>query len=62
MKKDIYRYIDKGLGLIDIFNNFFWRIIVKGEVNFGFGKVENRYNGRKNNYEKSKNTIFSISF
>jgi len=34
----IHSYIDEGLSLVDIFDDFFLRIVVKGEVDFGFGK------------------------
>ena len=33
----VHRYIDEELSLIDIFNDFFLRIIVEGEVDFGLG-------------------------
>ena len=60
--KDIHSYVNEGFGLIDIFNDFFLGIVVKGKVDFGFGQGGNGYSYRKNNDEESKNTIFNISF
>jgi hypothetical protein len=60
--KDIHGYINKGFGLIDIFDDGFLGIVREGEVDFGFGKGGNRYSYRKNDYEKNKNTKLSIPF
>ncbi len=48
--KYIHGYIDGGLGLIDIFNDFFLRIVREGEVDFGFGQGGNRYSYGKDDY------------
>jgi hypothetical protein len=45
----VHRYINEGFGLIDIFDDSFLRVIVKGEVDFGFGKGGNRYSYGKDN-------------
>ncbi|GAG71135.1 unnamed protein product, partial [marine sediment metagenome] len=41
--KDVHGYINEGFSLINISDDFFLEVIVKGEVDFGFGKGGNRY-------------------
>jgi len=60
--KYIHGNIDEGLGLIDIFNDFFLGIVREREVDFGFGQGGKGYSYTKDEDEKYKNSIFSISF
>ncbi|GAJ21444.1 unnamed protein product [marine sediment metagenome] len=46
--KYVHSYIYEGLGLVDIFDDGFLRIVRKGEVDFGFGKGRKRKLGNKN--------------
>jgi hypothetical protein len=45
----VHCYIDEGLSLVYIFNDFFLRIVREGEVDFGFGQSGNRYSDGKDN-------------
>ncbi|GAG78778.1 unnamed protein product [marine sediment metagenome] len=60
--KDVHGYVNRGFGLIDIFDDFLLRIVREGEVDFGFGKGGNRYSYAKDEDEKCKNTKLSIPF
>jgi len=56
----VHRYVNEGLGLINILNNGFLGIVREGEVDFGFGKGGKRKLGNENYSQQEKNSYFDL--